>query len=223
MIITIDGPAGAGKSTVARRLARRLGFQFLDTGAMYRAVTWAALQCDANFHNHSEIAEFAEKLKIRFRDDRVWVDEQDVTAAIRGKHVTLQVSEIADNPLVREQMVIQQRQIASAGDYVCEGRDQGTIAFPMADCKFFLTASPAERARRRLQQLQSSGAEANLELILNEQQSRDQRDIDRPVGQLRQAEDAIEIISDGKSLNQVIDEIEMLVRKKLNQGKILPP
>lgn len=222
MIVTIDGPAGAGKSTVARRLAERLGFRFLDTGAMYRAVTWAALDRNANVHNLQEIADIAETLDIRFRDDRVWVDEQDVTADIRGNKVTLHVSEIADNPLVREQLVNQQRKIASEGDYVCEGRDQGTIAFPNADCKIFLTASPAERAKRRLQQLQSNGADANFAFILNQQQNRDQRDLDRPIGQLRPAEDAIQINSDKKSLNQVVDEIESLVRTQLNLGKTLP-
>ena len=222
MIITIDGPAGAGKSTVARRLAERLGFRFLDTGAMYRAVTWAALKRSANLQNRQELSDIAETLNVQFRDDRVWIDGQDVTAAIRGKKVTLHVSEVADNPLVREHLVSQQREIASVGDFVCEGRDQGTIAFPDADCKFFLTASPAERAKRRLQQLQSNGMDANLDLILNEQQYRDQRDLDRPIGQLRQAEDAVEIVSDGKSLNQVVDEIESFVRSKMKPGKMLP-
>ncbi len=216
VIITIDGPAGAGKSTVAKRLAHRLGFQFLDTGAMYRAVTFAALQRGIDLANQSTVADIAADIGIEFVDDRVLVNDHDVTLAIRSEDVTRGVSEVADHPDVRQRLVQLQRRIASTGDFVCEGRDQGTVVFPMADCKIFLTASPSERAQRRCKQMRSSGSQIEFESVLQEQQRRDERDLNRPIGNLQRAEDAFDVITDGKSIDQVVDEIERIARMRIS-------
>ena len=219
MIIAIDGPAGAGKSTVSRRLAERLGFHYLDTGAMYRAVTWAALDCGAEISNQEAVAAIAANIDIQFDDDRVIVDGNDVTEEIRSSAVTGAVSEIADNPEVREHMVMLQREIAATGNFVCEGRDQGTVAFPNADCKIFLTASADERAKRRYFQMLDSGLVADLDEILRNQQERDRRDKARPVGKLVKAENAIEVLTDGKTFDDVVDELESIVLTKIDANQ----
>ena len=207
MIITIDGPAGAGKSTVAKLVAKRLSYRFLDTGAMYRAVTWAAMQQGIDVTDHEAVSNVAAKIEIAFEDEKVLVDGADVTSDIRTSDVTVNVPEIADNAGVREQMVMLQREIAAEGDFVCEGRDQGTIVFPNAECKIYLTASAKQRAKRRCEQMGSDGCEADFDTILKQQQDRDQRDLDRPVGRLLMARDAREIISDKKTLDEVVEEI----------------
>ena len=217
MIITIDGPAGAGKSTVAKRVANRMGYRFLDTGAMYRAVTWAAMKQGIDLNDVEAVAAVAAALTISFLDDQVMVDGQNVTAEIRTTDVTGNVSEIADNPRVRDQMVMIQREIAAEGDFVCEGRDQGTIVFPAAECKIYLTASARERARRRCEQMGDMG-EAQFERILEQQHVRDQRDLDRPFGRLLKARDAIEIISDKMSIDDVVDRIVDIARNRIATG-----
>ena len=215
MIITIDGPAGAGKSSVAKGLARRLNFEFLDTGAMYRAVTWAVLQQNVNPNNGQAVAAIASRLKIRLADDQTFVNEQNVSDEIRSGEVTAAVSSVADNVAVRWLLVQQQREISASGNFVCEGRDQGTEVFPNAECKIFLTASSAQRAQRRLKQLQSTDPLLTFENIHQQQINRDQRDQQRPVGALRQAEDALEVNTDGLNVDQVINQLEEIARKKL--------
>lgn len=212
MIITIDGPAGAGKSTVAKLLAQRLDFCFLDTGAMYRAVTWAALKANIDVHDHPAVAGVANNIDINFVGDCVIVNGQEVTSEIRTPYVTASVSEIADNATVRESMVHLQREIAAVGNYVCEGRDQGTIVFPTAECKIFLTASPEERARRRHLEMVKSGEEISPEEVLVQQTERDRRDETREVGRLTKAADAIEYITDDKSLEEIIAELEEIAK-----------
>ena len=149
MIITIDGPAGAGKSTVARALARRLGFRFLDTGAMYRAVALAALRRGLDWDAPDDLARLARKLDIRMVSERILLDGEDVTEAVRTSDVTAVTRYAADNPQVREFLVELQRKLAGTDNVVTEGRDQGTVAFPHAECKIFLTASREERWCRR--------------------------------------------------------------------------
>src|SRR5208283_2234632 len=149
MIITIDGPAGAGKSSAARALARRLGFEFLDTGAMYRAVTLAGLQAGLDLRDQDALSRLVAGLRIELADDRVFLNRQDVTFQIRTSQVTAASGQVADSPAVRQHLVKLQRAIALGRNMVCEGRDQGTIVFPDAGCKFFLVADPQERARRR--------------------------------------------------------------------------
>ena len=213
MIVAIDGPAGAGKSSVSRSLAQRLGFQFLDTGAMYRTVALAALERGLGDGDEAEVARMSERLQLDFSGDRVLLDGRDVTAEIRTSRVSAAVYLAADNPEVREKMVDLQRKIAGARDTVTEGRDQGTVAFPHAECKIFLTATPQERARRRHAELEARGEEINLEEVLAQNAARDLRDSTRHVGRLVKAEEAVELYTDGMTTEQVIDRLEEIVRQ----------
>jgi CMP/dCMP kinase len=214
MIVTIDGPAGAGKSSVSRELAWRLGFRFLDTGAMYRAITLAALRANIGWHDSNRLVELAEQCDLVMDDEHIWLNRVDVTDDIRALEVTRAIHHIADHPEIRGLLVEKQRQIASQNDYVTEGRDQGTVAFPNAECKIFLTASPLERARRRQVELQQKGKDVGLDQILREQNDRDHRDSTRPVGRLMKADDAVEVVTDGMLPEQVLDHLERLVRTK---------
>lgn len=215
MIVVIDGPAGAGKSSAARALARRLGFRFLDTGAMYRAVVLAGLRRGADLADAAALAEFARGLHIELAADRVVLDGEDVTSAIRSVEITGLTHYAADNPGVREHLVELQRQAAAGHNVVSEGRDQGTVVFPQADCKFFLTASPAERARRRMRDLEARGERLDFDEVLAAQQLRDTRDRSRAVGPLVPAADAIEISTDGLEPDEVIARLESIVRSKM--------
>jgi CMP/dCMP kinase len=214
MIVAIDGPAGAGKSSIARRLAERLGFAFLDTGAMYRAVTLAVLKNGLGPDDIDKIARLAAELTIDFDGVHTVLNGDDVSTAIRTPDVTAAVHLAADNTAVRERLVEMQRKIAQDRDIVTEGRDQGTVAFPRAECKIFLTASREERARRRFEELQSRGEAITLAEVLAQQDERDARDAARPVGALRKAEDAIEVLTDRLSLEGVVDRLEQIVRMK---------
>ena len=212
MIVTIDGPAGAGKSTVARALAERLGFRLLDTGAMYRAVTLAAQRAAINEDDPHAMAELARQINIAFDGQNVLLDDEDVTEAIRTPEVSRNIYRAADNPKVRAHLVELQRQIADDADIVSEGRDQGTVAFPHADCKIYLVASSAERARRRRAELAERGVEMSLEEVLAEQDLRDHRDTKRPIGALRKADDAHEFCTDGLTLEEVVKQLENIVK-----------
>jgi cytidylate kinase len=217
MIITLDGPAGAGKSSTARALARRLGYRFLDTGAMYRAVALAAIRRQVPWSDSPALTELVRHVRVELQNERVFLDGEDVTDAIRSTEVTSAVHYVADHPAVRAQLVEQQRRVAQGKNIVCEGRDQGTVAFPDAECKIFLTATPAERARRRLRELHDRGDAVPFEELLAQQNERDQRDTTRPVGRLSRAEDAVEVVSDGLTQDEVIDCLERLVRTRQSQ------
>lgn len=214
MIIAIDGPAGAGKSSIASRLAERLSFAFLDTGAMYRAVALAALRSSLGAQDEEAIAALADNLTIEFDGKRTLLDGEDVSTAIRTVEVSAAVHLAADNIAVRRRLVELQRDIASGRDIVTEGRDQGTVAFPNAACKIFLTASREERARRRFEELSNRGELVTFEEVLVQQDERDRRDESRPVGRLIKADDAIEFSTDGLTLEQVVDRLEQIVRQK---------
>jgi CMP/dCMP kinase len=219
MIVTIDGPAGAGKSSVAQALAERLGFRFLDTGAMYRAVAHAALTRAWPVDDADQLAARAEQLTIEMRDNRVLVDGQDVTADLRTSQVTSRIHVVADNARIRAHLVRLQQQYGASGDLVTEGRDQGTVAFPNADCKIFLTASAAERAERRARDLQERGESVDLQQVLQDQEERDKRDAERPVGGLMQPEDAVVVVTDGLSRDEVVDHLELLVRSSASRAR----
>lgn len=214
MIVTIDGPAGAGKSTVAQALARRLDFAVLDTGAMYRAVTLAAIRRHIDFLFADRLLEAAHAATIELAGDRTFLDGEDVSDAIRLPEISRAIRFVADEPRVRAILVERQRRIVEGGDYVAEGRDQGTVVFPDAPCKIFLTAGVEERARRRYEELLARGQNPTLEETAHEVRLRDAADAARPVGALRKASDAVEIWTDGKSLEQVVAELERLVRSK---------
>jgi len=214
MIVTIDGPAGAGKSSAARGLAQRLGFRFLDTGAMYRAVTLAARQRRIDLADAEAMAELASTIRVELVANRVLVDSQDVTDAIRKFDITTAIHYAADNPGVRSQLVLWQRAAAADDNVVTEGRDQGTVVFPRAECKIFLVADERERARRRFLDLAARGEDISFDEVLANQRLRDLRDASRAVGALVKADDAIEVSTDGLAPQEVIEKLEAIVRGK---------
>ncbi len=213
MIITIDGPAGAGKSSAARALARRLGFEFLDTGAMYRAVALLALRAGINLTDESAYPWLLEQVRLEMPPGRVLLNGEDVTQQIRSAEVTAATSPVADRKLVRRKLVEMQRTIAAGRNMVCEGRDQGTIVFPNAECKFFLSADPAVRARRRQQEMASRGEVVDLATLLRAQEERDRRDAARDLAPMTPAADAVIIDSTGLTLEQVVERMEAEVRR----------
>ena len=214
MIVTIDGPAGAGKSSAARGLARRLSFRFLDTGAMYRAVTLAARERGLDLADPEQLNLLVRSIRVELAGDRVMLEGRDVTDAIRKFEIATATHYAADNPVVRAQLVIWQRDAAAGADVVTEGRDQGTVVFPHAECKIFLTADEQERARRRHRDLATRGEDIPFDEVLTNQQLRDLRDASRSVGALVKAEDAIEVSTDGLTPDEVIAELERIVRLK---------
>ncbi|MBL8852296.1 MAG: (d)CMP kinase [Planctomycetaceae bacterium] len=215
MIVTIDGPAGTGKSTAARGLAQRIGFDFLDTGAMYRAVAWACLQRGADVHAPDAVASVAAAINIGFSGRSTLVDGLDVSSEIRSPESSRAASIVAQHPAVRSQLVQQQQRIAASRNIVCEGRDQGTVAFPQAECKFFLTADARERALRRQQELAAAGQQVPLDELIAEQTARDDRDANREVAPLRPADDAIVIDTTPYGAEGVIDLLEQHVRLRM--------
>jgi cytidylate kinase len=217
MIVTIDGPAGAGKSSAARALARRLGFDFLDTGAMYRAVTLAALRAGIDLRDQEALARLLAGLHLEMPPGRVLLSGEDVTARIRTAEVTAATGAIADSPVVRRRLVEMQRSLAVGRDLVCEGRDQGTIVFPEAACKFFLVADPTERARRRQQDMAARGEVVPPEVILRDQELRDARDAARDLGPMRPGADALLLDSTGLQPDEVVDRMEAEVRRRCPQ------
>jgi pantoate ligase / CMP/dCMP kinase len=228
-IVAIDGPAGAGKSTVARQVAQRLNLLYLDSGAMYRAVTWLALNRGIDVHDEVEVAELLQDCDLHLTasgDDpafaaypsRIWLNGQEVTHLIRSPEVTEQVSAVSAQPTVRETLLQQQQRYGITGGVVMEGRDIGTEVFPQAELKIFLTASVAERARRRQRDLAAQQQPAadlgTLERAIDE---RDRKDSSRQVAPLRQADDAIALVTDGLSIEDVVNKIVALYGEKVQQ------
>ena len=213
MIVTIDGPAGSGKSTVARGLARRLGFEYLDTGAMYRAVALALTRADIPFADAGRVVEFLGRTRLEMPLGQVLLNDEDVAEAIRHPSMSDASSRVAVEPHVRGVMVQWQRQVARGRDMVCEGRDQGTVVFADSPCKFYLTASLQTRAARRLAELKARGVETTLERMIEDLEIRDHRDRTRAVGPLMIPENAILVETDGLNPDQVLDRLEAEVRR----------
>ncbi len=209
MVIAIDGPAGAGKSSVARALAGKLGFTYLDSGAMYRCVALAALRRSVDLDDSDATTSIAKEISIFLDGDRVELDGEDVGTEIRESRVTEASSRVSVHPGVREAMVERQRELIAAGRFVAEGRDIGTVVSPDSPLKVFLTASPEERARRRAAQV---GEDAKA--VLAAQRERDARDESREHSALRPAEGAVEIDTTGLSLNEVVEQIRALARDR---------
>ena len=214
MIVTIDGPAGSGKSTAARGLSQRLGFEFLDTGAMYRCVALAVLQRGIDPADEQASGDVSRQIRISFAEAHVLLDGEDVTQAIRTAEVSEAASQVAQYPAVREAMVDLQRKAAEGVDIVSEGRDQGTVVFPDALCKFFLIADPEERARRRYDEMQGQDSQISQAEILQQIHQRDQRDESRAVAPLKPADDAVEINTSQLTIEEVLDKLEQTVRAR---------
>jgi len=207
MVVAIDGPAGAGKSTVARALAERLGFRYLDTGAMYRALTWLAMQRGLDLGNAQGLAELAREYPVIFSDDdRVWIAGTDVTSSIRETRVDRMVPVVARHPPVREVMRERQRELGRDGDVVIEGRDIGTVVAPDAEVKVFLVADREERAKRRVAERPGIGADA----LATDLRLRDESDAAR----MQPAADATEIDTTSLEVADVVDRIEALVDER---------
>lgn len=209
MVIAIDGPAGAGKSSVARGVAAALGLTYLDSGAMYRCVALAALQRGAGLDDGEALGMLAQELEIDFEGELVRLDGRDVTAAIREPGVTAGASRVSVHAPVREALVAQQRTLIAAGRYVAEGRDIGTVVSPDSPLKVFLTASEEERAQRRAAQTGE-----DFEAVLAAQRRRDARDTEREHGALRAADDAVEVDTTGLTLAEVVTRVVALARDR---------
>jgi CMP/dCMP kinase len=209
MVIAIDGPAGAGKSTVARALAARLGMTYLDSGAMYRCVALAALRKGLDLDDGAAVGRLAASLDIRIEGERVVLDGEDVSAAIRAPEVSEAASRVSVHPEVRAAMVARQRSLLAVGDYVAEGRDIGTVVSPDSRLKVFLTASGDERARRR-----SAESGAPLEQVLAEQAARDSRDSGREHSAMHPAGDAVELDTTGLTIADAVERIVALARER---------
>lgn len=227
MIVAIDGPAGSGKSTIAKEIARQLGFNKLDTGAMYRAVTFAALDRGIDLDDEAAIDALAEQIEIRFtngtgEDTRLTINGRDASAAIRTPQVDANVSKVSAYPGVRAAMLIHQRRAAEDRDIVAEGRDIGTVVFPNAQVKVFLTADPRERARRRVLQRHQNDAqpltpaqlEAEVDETLDALKQRDKLDSSREVAPLVPAEDAVHVDSTAHTIDEVVRIIEGLINQR---------
>lgn len=220
MIITIDGPAGAGKSTAARRLAEALGISFLDTGATYRAVTLRALRAGDDLSDARNLLRHAREMNLKLlpRPDglRVLLDGRDVSEEIRSEDVSRNAHHAANAPEVRAVLVDLQRRIGrELGDFVTEGRDQGTVVFPEADVKFYLSADPLERARRRREDLARMGQNADAQAVLQSLLTRDERDVSRTVGPLRPPPGAIHVDTTNNTIEDTLAELLQHVRARI--------
>ena len=209
MVIAIDGPAGAGKSTVARAVADALGFTYLDSGAMYRCVALAAIRTGIDLDDAAAVGRVAQGVRIDFDGDRVLLDDADVSDEIRAPDVSAAASRVSVHPEVREAMVARQRALIESGDYVAEGRDIGTVVSPGSPLKVFLTASPDERARRR-----AAESGEDLDAVLAALSVRDSRDREREHGAMRPADDSVEIDTTGLDVAQVTARVVDLARER---------
>ncbi len=219
LVIAIDGPAGAGKSTIASRLARKLGYVNLESGAMYRALALKAILNDISFDDSDALLQLAHKSKIELQPqldgNRVLLDSQDVSRRIRERDVTEGASRVSVHPPVREWMVARQREMGANGGVIMEGRDIGTVVFPDADLKIFLDADPNVRAARRIEQASAKNNPAQAKALAEELQRRDQRDSTRTVSPLIAAADAVHLDSSTLGIDEVVARIDELIAKRI--------
>jgi CMP/dCMP kinase len=206
-VITIDGPAGAGKSTAARELARRLGFRLVDTGALYRALAWAVEHAGIDVTDSPALGRLLDRTRVEIASDRVLVDGRDVTGAIRTPEISRLTSVLTTLAPVRDKMTPLQRALAAPGGVILEGRDTGTVVCPDAEVKFYLDADLETRARRRRKDLLAQGVEMPLAAVMADVVARDRRDTERALAPLRRAEDARVIDTTGLSLDDVVDQM----------------
>lgn len=218
IVVTIDGPAGAGKSTVAKNLARHLGYRLLDTGAIYRAVALTAQRTGVAWSDGAACAAIARDLDISYKfvgdKNHVFLGSEDVSAAIRTPEVSQGASQVSAHAPVRQALLDLQRRLGQGGGIVVEGRDTGTVVFPKAEAKFFLTATPEERARRRVAELTQGGATVDYEQTLREIIERDERDAGRDVAPMKPAEDAVLVDSSTQTIEQVVDSLATIVEAR---------
>jgi cytidylate kinase len=221
LIVAIDGPAGAGKSTVSKLLARRLGLSFVDTGALYRTVALSARRQNIAPDDDAALGALLPRIDIAFRalgeENRVYLDGEDVSSAIRTPEISLLASAVSARPVVRDGLLGLQRRLALAAPVgaVLEGRDIGTVVFPDADLKFFLEANPDVRARRRYEELFQKGTESTLDAVLSDQTKRDRDDSSRAVAPLKPANDAVRVDTSGLPLSEVVRTLERVIRERL--------
>ena len=207
MIIAVDGPAGAGKSTISKLIAKKLNINYIDTGAMYRAVTYKCLSECVDVKNEAAVIEVAKRTDIDFRDNNIYLDSKVVNEEIRTREVSGNVSDVAKIREVRYLMVDVQREIGTRNDVILDGRDIGSYVFPNADYKFFLVATPEERGRRRYKELCEKGFEGTLEEIIKDIEKRDEIDSNREFAPLKKADDAIEIDTTGLGIDEVVETV----------------
>lgn len=224
-IIAIDGPAGAGKSTVSRLLARRLGFALVDTGAIYRCVALQATREGIPLDDDGRLAPLLQRIHVAFGmvdgENHVFLDGRDVSTEIRSPAMSMAASAVSSRSVVRDGLLQLQRRLAleAVGGAILEGRDIGTVVFPDADAKFFLVASPEVRARRRFEELFQRGTESTLEAVLVEQNKRDHDDASRAVAPLRAADDAQRVDSTGLPLSEVVRSLEATIRRRMAKAR----
>lgn len=219
-IITIDGPSGSGKGTISRLVAERLGWRLLDSGALYRLVAYAGRRRGLAPDDEAGHAAIAHALEVRFGvgpqgDEAIWMAGEEVSAAIRSEEAGEGASRVATMPAVRAALLERQRAFAAPPGLVADGRDMGTVIFPTAELKIFLTASPEERARRRYKQLKDKGLDANLAALSLEIAERDRRDASRPIAPLRPAEDAIVVDSTTMTIEAVVEQVLQLAAARI--------
>lgn len=225
LVVAIDGPSGAGKSTVTSRLADRLGYLHIDTGAMYRTVALHLIRSGGELDDEDALRRIVSSLAISFRNVsgrlRIFSGNEDVTELIRTPEISMLTSSLSSRKVVRDFLLVEQRRLGAAGGVVLEGRDIGTVVFPDAEVKFFLTATPEERALRRYRELSGVGG-ITYEEVLRQVIERDRQDRTRPIAPLRPAEDAILIDSTGRGIDEVVDQMAAMVNEVRRSRKASP-